>query len=81
MIVLSSSFDTKTGSERLAVQHDAVEWLHQDRAVVGRALIRGTQLFNRQFRDMLVFVLLNQYADNFHERSERVRLVFSDFID
>ena len=30
---------------------------------------------------MLVFVLLNQHADNFHERSERVRLVFSDFID
>jgi hypothetical protein len=30
---------------------------------------------------MLVFVLLNQHADNFHERSERVRLVFPDFID
>src|SRR4029077_873014 len=42
---------------------------------------RSTQLFNRQFRDTLVFVFLNQYADNFHERSERVRLVFSDFID
>jgi hypothetical protein len=30
---------------------------------------------------MLVFVLLNQYADDFDERSERVRLVFPDFID
>ena len=44
-------------------------------------VVGNTQLVNGQFRDTLVFVLLNQYADNFHERSERVRLVFSDFID
>lgn len=30
---------------------------------------------------LLVSVLLNQYTDNLHERSERVRLVFSDYID
>jgi hypothetical protein len=30
---------------------------------------------------MLVFVLLNQHADNLDERSERVRLVFSEFIE
>ena len=30
---------------------------------------------------MLVFVLLDEHADNFHKRSEGVRFVFADFID
>ena len=38
-------------------------------------------LFNGQFRDVLVFILLDQYANDFHERCERVFLILSDFID
>ena len=53
-------------------------WSHQ---YSWEGLIRSTQLLNRQLRDMLVFVFLDQYTNNFHERSEWVRLVFSDFID
>jgi hypothetical protein len=30
---------------------------------------------------VLVFVLLDEHSDNFHERSEGVRFVFADFID
>ena len=41
----------------------------------------NVKLLNRQLRDVLVFVLLNQDADNFHERGKRMRFVLTDLID
>ena len=30
---------------------------------------------------MLIFILFDEYVDNFHKRSEGVRFVFANFID
>ncbi len=39
------------------------------------------ELLNCQFRHMLIFILLDQDAHYFHQRSERVRLIFPDLIN
>jgi hypothetical protein len=41
----------------------------------------AAQLFCRQLSNVLVFILFDEYADNFLKRSEGVRFVFANFID
>jgi len=36
---------------------------------------------NRKLRHVLVFIVLDQDADDFHERRERMRLVFANLIN
>ena len=38
-------------------------------------------LFDRQFRHIFIFVLLDQDADYLHQRGERVLLIFPDFVN
>ena len=39
------------------------------------------ELFDRQFGHILIFILLDQDADYFHQRGERVRLIFPDLVN
>lgn len=42
---------------------------------------RRQRSYGCNLRDVVVFVLLNKYAKNFHQRCQRMVFIFTNFID